>query len=51
MRLLRIKDELPDAATRAAKRLRCYYECVTRGEDIFADAEEDEEDWDWEPEY
>ena len=34
-----------DAITRASKRLRCYYECVTRGEDIF-DYDDDSDEWD-----
>jgi hypothetical protein len=41
--MLRIRDDLPDAVTKAAKRLRCYYECVTRGEDIFNDEDEPDE--------
>lgn len=37
--------ELPEgAAQKAAKRLRCYYECVTRDEDIFDDEDDEEDD-------
>lgn len=49
-------DHLPDAVTRAANRLRCYYECVTQDTDIFEEDEEDlaEDDLEaedyWEPE-
>jgi len=50
MRMLGLSDAAPDAITRAAKRLRCYYECVTSDSDIFADDPESDEldvdDWD-----
>lgn len=44
-----MQDSLPDAVTRAATRLRCYYECVTRDADIFD--EDEDEDFEWLPEY
>lgn len=49
--MLGLQSGLPDAVTRAAKRLRCYYECVTRDEDIFEAPDDDDDEDDWLPEY
>lgn len=55
MRMLRIQpNERRDPVTLAAKRLRCYYECVTQDTNPFGDDDDDaDDDTDdtWEPEY